>query len=393
MKIAILTSGILPVPAVKGGAVENHIDIYLKYNDEHKLHDITVFSISDEDTKSHPALRSTVNHYVYIETNQFWDKILKFFFKKKSKNLYYHYTIEYYFRKAWKELRKQHYDIILLDNRPGYSLNFKCPKGTMLYYYLHNDILNKYTNKAELIYKAADKIITVSDYISSRVRTINPQDTKCIRVHNGSDINLFYPNRTATMNRNSLNLSYSDFILYFSGRIIPEKGVLELIKAVKKIIPKHENIKLLIVGSPFYGNVTNESKYIQELKHEADTIKEHIIFTGYIPYHKLPEYLWISDIAVVPSLWEEPFGNTVVEAMAAGLPLITTRSGGIPEICDGVATIVNRENIVENLTTAILDLYEHPNKRKQMIAAALERVKLFGIETYAQNFFEALEGI
>lgn len=99
----------------------------------------------------------------------------------------------------------------------------------------------------------------------------------------------------------------------------------------------------------------------------------------------------MADIAVIPSMWEEPFGLTVVEAMAAGLPLITTRSGGIPEICEGVATIVERDDIVNNLAQAILDLYEHPEKRKQMAAASLKRAKLFDKETYAKNFFEALE--
>ena len=79
--------------------------------------------------------------------------------------------------------------------------------------------------------------------------------------------------------------------------------------------------------------------------------------------------------------------------MASGLPLITTRSGGIPEICEGVATIVDRENIVERLTDAILDLYHHPDKRKQMASAALERAKLFDKETYAKNFFTALEDL
>jgi glycosyltransferase involved in cell wall biosynthesis len=99
----------------------------------------------------------------------------------------------------------------------------------------------------------------------------------------------------------------------------------------------------------------------------------------------------MADIAVVPSMWEEPFGLTVVEAMAAGLPLITTRSGGIPEICEGVATIVERDNIVDNLASAILDLYEHPEKRRAMSEAALKRSKLFSKERYAREFFEALE--
>ena len=153
------------------------------------------------------------------------------------------------------------------------------------------------------------------------------------------------------------------------------------------------NIKLLILGSSFFGDASNEDPFINTLKQKAKSITDCFIFTGFIPYSILPQYLWISDAAVVPSVWEEPFGNTVVEAMAAGLPLITTRSGGIPEICEGVATIVDRENIVDNLSNAILDLYQHPDKRKQMAKASLERSKRFDKETYAKNFFAALENI
>ena len=79
--------------------------------------------------------------------------------------------------------------------------------------------------------------------------------------------------------------------------------------------------------------------------------------------------------------------------MAAGLPLIATRSGGIPEICENVAIIVEREQIVENLTSAILDLYNHPEKRKQMYLSSLEHSKLLDKENYAKNFFDAIENI
>ena len=90
-------------------------------------------------------------------------------------------------------------------------------------------------------------------------------------------------------------------------------------------------------------------------------------------------------------MWDEPFGLTIVEAMAAGMPLVTTRSGGIPEICEGVATIVDRNNIVNNLATAILDLYEHPEKRKQMARSSIERARKFDKEPYAMQFFAAIE--
>jgi glycosyltransferase involved in cell wall biosynthesis len=153
------------------------------------------------------------------------------------------------------------------------------------------------------------------------------------------------------------------------------------------------NIKLIIIGGTFYGNAGNEDDFIRTLKGKAKRLKDRIIFTGFVPYEKMPDYLQLADIAVLPSMWEEPFGLTIVEALAAGLPLITTRSGGIPEICEGVATIVDKENVVNNLATAILDLYQHPEKREQMAKASIERARLFDKETFARNFFEALENI
>ena len=115
------------------------------------------------------------------------------------------------------------------------------------------------------------------------------------------------------------------------------------------------------------------------------------MFTNYIAHEKLHEHLQQADAAVLPSQWEEPFGLTCVEAMAAGLPLVTTRSGGIPEICEGVATLIDKEHLANNLAAAILDLYQHPEKCKAMSLAGLERSKLFDKETYARNFFKALE--
>ena len=69
MEIAILTAGVLPVPAVQGGAVENLVDFCLEYNEKYHLHDITVYSIAHPATKNHPALQSKSNHYYYVNVN------------------------------------------------------------------------------------------------------------------------------------------------------------------------------------------------------------------------------------------------------------------------------------------------------------------------------------
>ncbi len=389
MKIAILTSGILPVPAVKGGAVENLIDFYLEYNEQHRQHDITIYSVYDEAVHQHPALQSKVNRYRYIKTQSLAAKIRKYFSQRTHQHDgYYHHTVEFFLHESMKDIRRQHYDIILLENRPGYALKLKDVTDAKLVYHLHNDNLSVDTPHYQEIYNAASSIIAVSDYIHSRVRTINPQDTKTVTVHNCIDLEAF--SKKTSIKRKDIGLENDDFIIVYSGRINPEKGIMKLIEAVQHL-KDMKNIKLLVIGSNFYGADNIENDYIISLKQKAVPLKDRIHFTGFIPYPNIPQYLQLADIAVVPSMWEEPFGLTVVEAMASGLPLITTRSGGIPEICEGVATIVNRDNIVDNLTAAILDLYEHPEKRKAMSQAALERSKYFSKERYARDFFAAIE--
>ena len=392
MKIAILTSGILPIPAVQGGAVENLLDFVLEYNNKHHLHDMTVFSVWDDKIKGHPALQSDINHYEYVKVTSWRAKIAKNLCYLLFGEKYYHYTIEYFFRKAWKRLQKNHYDIILLDNRPGYALDMRVPDGTKLFLYLHNDLLNNTTKGYKEIYNKATRILTVSNYISSCVKTINPDDTKCFPILNGIDIRAFSPNIPSYITRSQLGLDEDDFVMVFSGRVTKEKGVSELIDAIIQL-KQYKKIKLLIIGSSFYGDATREDSFIKNLKQKAEIIKNRILFTGYIPYSQMPQYLKISDIAVIPSLWDDPFPTTVLEAQAMGLPIITTRLGGIPEEVteDNAILLDTDDQFVDQLAKAILDLYEHPEKRRDMSEASLKRSKLFSKERYAREFFETLE--
>lgn len=391
MRIAILTSGVLPVPAVQGGAVENLIDFCIDYNNRHHLHNITIYSINHPRIKDLGVLNTDVTHYHHIDTNSWIARIRKRLYKIRNREYaYYHYTIEYYLKKSLQHIQKNDYDIILVENRPGYALKLKDRTTAKLVLHQGNDFLNSQTLQSRKIYEAYCCIINTSAYITNRVRTINPSDTKCKTVLNGIDTQFFF--QAEPFPRIQLGLTDKDFVIAYSGRLNEEKGILPLIQAIKQLgsIP---NCKLLIIGASSYGKDKRPTPFIKQLMKEAESIKEQVIFTGFINYQQVPSYLKMADIAIVPSMWEEPFGLTVVEAMAAGLPLITTRSGGIPEICENVATIVDRDNIADNLATAILDLYEHPKKRKQMAAAGLSHAKLFDKDTYAKNFFKALENI
>lgn len=391
MRIAILTSGVLPVPAVQGGAVENLIDFCIDYNDRHHLHDITVYSIDHPRIKDLGVINTDVTHYHHIDTTSWIAKIRKRLYKIRYKeNGYYHYTIEYYFKKALQHIQKKDYDIIIVENRPGYALKLKERTTAKLVLHQENDFLNSQTLQGQKIYEAFCRIINTSAYITNRVKSINPSDTKCKTVLNGIDTQVFFQAEPSPRVR--LGLTDKDFIIAYSGRLNEEKGIIQLIQSIKQLhrIP---NLKLLIIGASSYGKDKRPTPFIEKLRKETEPIKNQVIFTGFIDYHQIPSYLKMADVAIVPSMWEEPFGLTVIEAMAAGLPLITTRSGGIPEICEGVATIVNRNNIVVNLATAIFDLYEHPKKRKKMSVEGLERAKMFDKKIYAKNIFRALEDI
>ena len=389
MKIAVLTCGILPIPAVQGGAVENMIDFYLEYNNRKKSHDITVYSPWDSKVDNHPALSSDVNHYIYIDVTSFKARVARKFYSYCHTNDYYNYFIEYYFEQVYKDLKKKDYDWIVLENSPGhtYKLAQRGHKNVILH--LNNDLLNANSRFHDVIFNGLAKILTCSNYIKNRVSTIS-HSGKIQTLYNAIDVQAFVPKKHTTICRKDIGLANDDFVIVYSGRVNKDKGVSELIDAMLQIKDK-SNIKLMIIGGTFYGNAGNEDDFIRTLKGKAKRLKDRIIFTGFVPYEKMPDYLQLADIAVLPSMWEEPFGLTIVEALAAGLPLITTRSGGIPEICEGVATIVDKENVVNNLASAILDLYTKPDKRSQMVGASLERAKLFDKESYSENFFAALE--
>jgi len=393
MKIAILTSGILPVPAVQGGAVETLTDFYLEYNNQHKLHDITIYSIWHSDVEKHPALKSEANHYVYIKVTGLWARLKKKWYQLTHDEEYYHYTIEFYLHEAIKDIRRHSFDIILIENRPAFALKLKKATNAKLIYHLHNEKLDNQTQKAQEIYKAATRIITVSDYIKSRVQSINTRDQKTLTVYNGIDLDAFSANKYSA-DCKKFGFKEDDFVMVFSGRVTAEKGIMQLIEAMT-LLQDLPRIKLLVIGSSFYGNDDNENSFAKALREKAAHLSDRIIFTGFIPYAQMPNYLQMADIAVIPSIWNDPFPTTVLEAQAMGLPIISTQRGGIPEEVTEESAILldTNENFVDNLATAIRDLYQHPEKRKTIGQAGLMRSKYFDKERFAKDFFKAIQTI
>lgn len=388
MKIAIVTSGRLPVPATKGGAVETKLDYILDYNAEHHLHDITVYSVKpdkaiDKNTRE--------NHYVNITLDSFWAKVGKKIYHYLNKTSYYNDIAEYFLYRCIRHMKSKQFDCIIIANRPGFVLKLREKIGGKLVNQINNDYISPDSPKASAIKEASSLIITCSDFLNRQTSKVKCNtNTPIVTVHNGIDIKRFADAKP--IDRAVLGMSKDDYVVFFSGRLTKEKGILELIQAVKQIktIP---NLKLIIAGASFYGKDSPQTPYIQDLQREVEDIKEQVVFTGFVDYSDMPSYLKVADVAIVPSLWEEPFGLTVLEAMAAGLPLIATRCGGIPEVCEGVALLIERENICQNIAEAITNLYENPEKAHLMARKAAEKSWHFDKTPFSEKYLKAVQSV
>jgi glycosyltransferase involved in cell wall biosynthesis len=359
------------------------------------LHDVTVYSVWHPDVDCHPALKSQTNHYVFIKKDGWRAKLKKRLRRLTHGEGYYHYSIEYYLDEALKDIRRKHFDVIVVENRPGYALRLKGITQARLVYHLHNEKLNRQVPRFQEIYDAADRILTVSDYIRRNVMTINPHDRKTHTLHNGIDLAAFCrkgdASRKGDVSRKDIGLGDEDFVVVFSGRVNPDKGIAQLVEAFA-LLDAYPHIKLMVVGSSFFGNASTDDPFITALKQKAAPLEERILFTGFIPYARMPAYLQMADVACIPSVWDDPFPTTVLEAQAMGLPIIATRRGGIPEeVGEANAILLEADGqLAARLAAAITDLYEHPEKRKKMSEASLSRSRAFGKDAYARNFFAML---
>ena len=122
-----------------------------------------------------------------------------------------------------------------------------------------------------------------------------------------------------------------------------------------------------------------------------------IIPLGFIPNDELYRYYSISTLAVMPTLIAESAGMVNIEAMASGVPLITTDIGAVKEYVGDAAVVIDieEENFIERLAGAIDELLEDPEKRKELIQSGIKKAEEYTRKKYFADlitFFNVLDG-
>ena len=205
------------------------------------------------------------------------------------------------------------------------------------------------------------------------------EDNKIEVILNGIDINRFVPGPSDSVKANR--------IITTASADIPLKGLKYLIQALPEILKSFPKTTLTVIGkAPSNSEV---SKLISNLD-----LKEIISFKSGISENEIVDLYHASEIAVIPSLYEG-FGFGAGEAMACGVPLISTHSGGLKEVV-GDCAIKILPSSADEIEKAVINLFNNQEKRKELSAKGRQRMETkfdwkIAASSYEASFQEVIE--
>lgn len=235
-----------------------------------------------------------------------------------------------------------------------------------------------------------DSIICNSEAVKQfqiETEKINPK--KLDVVYNGLDVSEFdsrYENslKKADEYRKKLNIDKKDFVIGNICRITPEKNLELWLETAAKVAAQKKNVKFILVGGA-NPNIGEEVPYRNKILGMLDSLnlKNNVILTGYS--HDVTQELALMNLFFLSSKIEG-FPNVVMEAMAAGKPVIATSAGGTKELVNLETGVIIENNNPEIFSGAIIELLEDKEKMEQMGKAGRKRLEeKFSAEKLAQD--------
>lgn len=235
-------------------------------------------------------------------------------------------------------------------------------------------------------FEAADAVIAVSGGMARDILRSYPSldEQRVHVVYNGIDLNRWKPLHDSDTVR-ALGIDPDRPSIVFVGRITRQKGLPYLLRAAK-LLPADVQL-VLCAGAPDTAEIMAEvSAGVEALQRERDGV---VWIDRLLSQHELSAVLTAGTAFVCPSVYE-PLGIVNLEAMACGLPVVGTATGGIPEVVvdgvtgrlvpieqadDGTGTPIDPERFVADLAAALTEVVSDPARAAAMGAAGRERAE------------------
>lgn len=389
MKVAIVSPGGLPLPAVRGGAVEVLSD-YLIDGFINNDNEVDCYTIHDEQLNN---IKKNNLNIIQIKVNFFLNFLYRIYnhvWRKLKKEIKFSpYTII-----VPKLINKKDYDLIIVENNvilyKNIIKNYNKNNHFKSCLHLHNTINEKQADEVISSLKFAnlhcDYVFVVSEFLKKHYSKYIDSN-KLFLLYNCIDFNIFDSKHYKKSNN-------KDFTFMYFGRITEEKGILELIFSFKELCRDYSNIKLMVVGSGWFDS-SKLSNFEEQIRNEIISIKDKVEFTGFVDHDRIPEYLNIADCVVIPSKCDEAFGVVAIEAMAMKKTIISSNSGGLVEpLNNECSVIIDRNNLKELLYINMKNILVDKDLSNQMANNAYNRVheiKEFNKDYYYDSFIKYIK--
>lgn len=370
--VVIITPGSLPVPPVLGGSIETVI------------YDIVTHSPAN----NYVIVSALAGGLPAIERDALGVGHLRFR-NKSYDNVEIVWRNEYLVRfnlfvfRAARALRRLQPDVVHIHNMPHWAPLLRKYLGPKVKIILtdHNQKINQeqyVKNRLKNIMQAIDKLYYPSDSIAYHdILKMYPQYTdKVSTIYNCIDTTLFYRRSPQEIKQIKARLGIkTDKLILYVGRLVQEKAVDWVLRAMVKIVQLEPEAKLVIVGTSFFAE-GKDTPYIASLRRLAEPIKSSVIFTGYIDNSELPALYSAAKVFIFPVLWDDPSPKTMYEAAACEAPILATLRGGIPEIVinGSSAVLLKTPYSLSNLVRSTISLLRSKRKGVRLGKAARKRM-------------------
>jgi glycosyltransferase involved in cell wall biosynthesis len=379
LRVALVSSGLIPIPPTRGGAVEEYV-----YQLSRHLRKLGIDAVViDANYDSSRVVYEDVNGAQVVRVPTAKPSVG---FKERTlKELLFGSTTASY-------INREGFDIVHVNTAwVGFTLALRRSAGKLksqgFVYTCHNglwpeDKVHMGEKIVRLVegytMKIADTVIALNKTMQKALTEKAKIDLrKMVIVPNGVDTEFFRPGVKDGQILSRYGLEEQNYIL-FVGRVSPEKGVHILLQAFKQIvndIPK--DFKLVIAGpltSTF--NSAEISGYAKAvMSYTKEKLSERVVFTGEIDKNSLRILYSNAYCFVLPSL-AEAFPMVLLEAMASGTPPICSTAGGMPDIViDGVNGLLFRKGDWRDLANKLLLLVQSKNTRNKLAQNAREFVE------------------
>jgi len=230
----------------------------------------------------------------------------------------------------------------------------------------------------DLVYSGGKRVVYVvlSKYLKKRAMNHGVSESQIVIVPNGVDTKIFSPQKKVLPYHNILTVS----------RLVYKNGVDTLIKAFNIVKQKYPECTLTICG-------TGEHQFELSKLALRLNLSESVVFVGNVDYESLPVYYNNASVFVRPSR-SEGFGNSFIEAMSCGVPIIGTKVGGIPDFLeDEVTGLFCKVDDSKDLAQKIVLLLEDKNLKSKLVKNGLQYVKKYDWNNIASKFDKQFEKV